>query len=153
MSPHINSCSTLNNEHNWEDLCIHFKSQQTRTSDNHKLNHGKFDFRSGCCIRFIVDLLHKFCCVNLCGRGWRTWKTNQVTPTCKHHKGVWLKETGLCLDTSIISLHNSEHNWVLNTIGRTCVSSSDIDKHALPITTTKSWEVWFFKPVVAYVSS
>ena len=24
---------------------------------------------------------HKFCCVILVGRGWRTWKTNQITPT------------------------------------------------------------------------
>ena len=32
---------------------------------------------------FIIDLLmqHKLFCVNLIGRSWRTWKTNQITPT------------------------------------------------------------------------
>jgi hypothetical protein len=30
-----NTCSTLNSEHNWEDLCIHSRSQQTCTSDTH----------------------------------------------------------------------------------------------------------------------
>ena len=25
---------------------------------------------------------HKFCCVNLIGRNWRTWKLNRLTPIC-----------------------------------------------------------------------
>jgi hypothetical protein len=39
-----------------------------------KLNRGRFDFQSSFDICFIVDLLmeHKFCCVNLIGRSWRT---------------------------------------------------------------------------------
>ena len=32
---------------------------------------------------FVLDLLmhHEICCVELIGRSWRTWKTNQITPT------------------------------------------------------------------------
>ena len=29
MSSNINNYSTLNNEHNWEDLCIQLRNQQT----------------------------------------------------------------------------------------------------------------------------
>ena len=43
-----------------------------------------------------------------------------------------------CLHISIITLHS-----IMNTIGRTNVSSQDINKHTLLITTTKSWEVGF----------
>ena len=51
-----------------------------------QLNHG----RSKVCWCFIMDLLmqHKFCCVDLIGRSWRTWKTNWFTPTylaCGQH--------------------------------------------------------------------
>ena len=31
----INNYSTLNSEHNWEDLCVQSKNQQTYPSDNH----------------------------------------------------------------------------------------------------------------------
>jgi hypothetical protein len=34
-SSHLNKQSTLNNEHIWEDLCIHLMNQQTYTYDNH----------------------------------------------------------------------------------------------------------------------
>ena len=27
--------STLNSEHNWEDMCVHIRNQQTRTFDKH----------------------------------------------------------------------------------------------------------------------
>ena len=32
--------STLNSVHNWEDLCIQLKNQQTCTFDNHKETRG-----------------------------------------------------------------------------------------------------------------
>jgi hypothetical protein len=32
MSSNIDKHSTLNNEHNWDDLCIQFKNKQTCTS-------------------------------------------------------------------------------------------------------------------------
>ena len=35
MFSNINKYTTLNNEHNWEDLCIQFKKQQTRISNSH----------------------------------------------------------------------------------------------------------------------
>ena len=43
---------------------------------------GRSDFQSNFCICFIIDLLmqHDLCCINLIGRSWRTWKTNQTTP-------------------------------------------------------------------------
>ena len=34
-SSFLNNYSKLNTKHNWENLCIQFKNQQTRTSDNH----------------------------------------------------------------------------------------------------------------------
>ena len=56
------------------------------------------------CRCFIVDvpIQHEFCCVNLNGKRWRTWKTNQITPKylrskCNtsqvpaHHKALALK--------------------------------------------------------------
>ena len=35
MYSNISNYSTLNSEHNWEDLCIEFRNQQTCTSDNY----------------------------------------------------------------------------------------------------------------------
>ena len=32
--------STPNSEHNWEDLCIQLRNQQTSTSENHNLIKG-----------------------------------------------------------------------------------------------------------------
>ena len=79
-----NNYSTLNIEHNWEDLCIMLRNQQTCTSDNHNYIMGGPNFQSSLWTCFIVDLLmqHKFCSVNLVGRSWRTCKMNQTTPTC-----------------------------------------------------------------------
>ena len=34
MLSNSNNYSTLNSEHNWEDLCIHLRNQQTHTSNN-----------------------------------------------------------------------------------------------------------------------
>ena len=35
----IDNYSTLNNEHNWEDVCIQLKNQQAFVSNSH--NHSK----------------------------------------------------------------------------------------------------------------
>ena len=69
--------STLNSEHSWENLCNHFRKQQTCAFDKHTKSRGGLVFLS-----FIVDLLiqHKFHCVYLINRRWRT-KTNRITPT------------------------------------------------------------------------
>jgi hypothetical protein len=42
-------------------------------------NQESFEFQSGFCRCFVIDLLmqHEFCCGNLIGRSWRTCKTNQ----------------------------------------------------------------------------
>ena len=65
--------STLDSERNGEDLRIR------KHSSLPQLNHG----RSKVCWCFIMDLLmqHKFCCVDLISRSWRTRKTNWFTPT------------------------------------------------------------------------
>ena len=46
------------------------------------LNKRKSNSQPSFCWYFIVDLLiqHKFHCVNLIGRTWRTWKLNRITP-------------------------------------------------------------------------
>ena len=74
-SSNINNYSTLNSEHNWEGLCIYSRNQQ------HALlititNQGRSNFQFDFCICFIIDMLLQcdFCCVNLIGRSWRTWK-------------------------------------------------------------------------------
>ena len=57
----INDYSTLNIEHDWEDLCISLRNGQTRYIAN-VINQGKSNLRSGYRKCFIVDLLmrHKF---------------------------------------------------------------------------------------------
>ena len=76
--------STLHSEHNWEDLCIQLRNQQLCTSDNHSRNQGRSYFQCHFCICFVANLplQHEFCCVNMIGKCWRTWKTDQLTPTC-----------------------------------------------------------------------
>ena len=52
--------------------------------------------------------------------------------TSKHHEDTCLKEIRLCLQILITTLHST-----MNTIKRTHVSGSEINKHAFPITITK----------------
>ena len=49
MCSNIYNYSTLDNEHNWEDLCIQLRNQHTCTSNNHKLNQGRSDFQFDFC--------------------------------------------------------------------------------------------------------
>ena len=74
-SCYINNLSTLNNEHNCGDLCIHSRNQQTCTSNNSKYMRRGLIFNP-IFVNVIVDVLMqlKFDCVNIIGRGWRTWK-------------------------------------------------------------------------------
>lgn len=61
--PNINNYSTFNSEHEWEELCIRLKNQQTCTSENYYTE--EVQFQSGSCKCFVVDLLmqQEFCCV------------------------------------------------------------------------------------------
>ena len=79
-SKNVNS-STLDGEHNWEDLYIQLRNPETCTSDSAKL--GREGEGVDCCRCFIVNLLIQcaFCCVNLFGRSWGTWERNLITPT------------------------------------------------------------------------
>ena len=43
-SANIHDYSTLNNEHNWKDLYIQLRNQQTYTSDNHNQLKGRSNF-------------------------------------------------------------------------------------------------------------
>ena len=40
MSSNTNNYSTLNNEHNWEDLRVYLRNQQTCTSNNYNYMRG-----------------------------------------------------------------------------------------------------------------
>ena len=60
----------------------------------------------------------------------------------KHHKDTCLKEIGLHLQILVTTPH-SIVNTIGSSLGRTHVSSEGINKHALPMTITKSGEVWF----------
>ena len=83
MFSNINNNSTLSSEHDWEDLCIQLRNQRTCTSDNYKWTRGGSIFNPvfGRCFSADLQMQHEFRCVNLIGRSWRTWKTNQITPT------------------------------------------------------------------------
>jgi hypothetical protein len=63
-------------------------------------------------------------------------------------KTLVLKETGLRLQISIITTLHS----IANIIGRTHVSNHQPDKHALPITITKSRIAMIFNPLSTNVS-
>ena len=60
MSSKINNYFTLHSEHNWENLHIQLKNQQTCTSSNYKNNKGRSDFQYGFCICFSVDMLIQY---------------------------------------------------------------------------------------------
>jgi hypothetical protein len=44
MFSNINNYSTLNSDHNWKDLCIHLRDQQTCTSSLHNQIRGGLIF-------------------------------------------------------------------------------------------------------------
>ena len=47
MFSHVNNCSTLNNEHNWEDLCIYLRNHQRALSITiTKLGEVQFSIQS-----------------------------------------------------------------------------------------------------------
>ena len=47
MFSHVNNCSTLNNEHNWEDLCIYLRNHQRALSVTiTKLGEVQFSIQS-----------------------------------------------------------------------------------------------------------
>jgi hypothetical protein len=86
--------STLNSKHNCEVLCIQLKNQQTCTSDNHNKIRGgpifnPFSFQMFRCTSANATRLTF---VNLVGRSWGTFTTNQITathlipPTHKSHE-------------------------------------------------------------------
>jgi hypothetical protein len=74
MSSNIHNYFTLNSEHDWEDLYIQLRNQQTCTSDNHKWIRGRSIFNPvfGRCFSTDLQMQHEFRCVNLIGRSWRT---------------------------------------------------------------------------------
>ena len=84
-SSNVNNHSTVNNEHNWMDLCIKLRIN-VHTLPTTTTESGKSDFRFVlfAYVDFIIDLLvqFKFCYVNLINRSWRMWKTKHITPTC-----------------------------------------------------------------------
>ena len=67
-SPNVAHYSTLNNEHNGEDLCTKLRNQQTYTSVNRNQIKGALIFNP-ILQNFIMGLLmqHKFCGVNPIG--------------------------------------------------------------------------------------
>ena len=79
-SSHFSNHSTLNSEHNWENLCI-FQWRHTLLITITKLRDVQLSIQF--LLMLIIDVLmqHKFHCVNQIGRSWRTWKTNWITPT------------------------------------------------------------------------
>ena len=77
--------NTLNTGHNWEDLILHSRNQETRTSNNHNEIRGGPIFVSSLADAPSVALLmqHKLRCVDLNGRSWRTRKTGN-RPSSTH---------------------------------------------------------------------
>ena len=75
-----NHRTKLNSQKNWSHLDTQSEKQHKCTFDNRK---GRSDFQSNLWRSFIKDLLmqHKFRCVNLIGRSWKTWKNNLLTST------------------------------------------------------------------------
>ena len=101
MSSNIKNYSTLDNEHNLEDLYIQLQNQQTYTSEHHNHIKGSPIFNPVFCICLIVDLLmqHEFCCVNLIGRSWRTQKKRtKTTPTYLSHTYSLLEVRSIAQD-------------------------------------------------------
>ena len=71
--------STLNNEHNWEDKCLHLKKQKTCIFDDHNKS-WEVQFKSNLLTHHRIYVVH----ILLCGSNQlnsRTKSTNQLTPT------------------------------------------------------------------------
>ena len=75
--------SIVNSAYKWDDLMYPLKETNRHVLPITILKQRRSDF----CRCFIVDSLmqHEFCCVNLIGKSWRTWKMNHITPTCLGH--------------------------------------------------------------------
>ena len=93
-SSNMNNYSTLNSEHNQENLRIQLRKSTNTHFQRPYLNQRKSNSQSDFCICFFIDSLmqHKCCCVILAR------KMNRITPThthtlcpkvCLHPKGIF----------------------------------------------------------------
>ena len=94
--------STPSSAHSCEDLCIQLRTSTNMHFWQSSLNQRGTDVQSSFCWSFILDLLmqHKFRCVNLISRSWRTLKTNRITPAYlskiqQKHEYIILLTTGI----------------------------------------------------------
>jgi hypothetical protein len=73
--------STLNSEHNWEDLSMYSTEKSTNIHFSITISKSREVRFSQMFHRRFANKNHEFRCVNLFGRSWRTREVDWITPT------------------------------------------------------------------------